>query len=251
MMRPVRNLKLNTIEYIGTFEQIYLDICITEEEAYQDLTTHQELTKTEFLSNLANLIPMPDCNQSPRNMYQCQMGKQSMGTPCHTWFWIAEHKLYRLQNPNTPLFRPVHYDNIDLDSFPMGLNAIVAVISYTGYDMEDAMIINKSAFERGFGHGSVVCSQFVELESDNYFARDPHNHELEKYIDVDGLPHPGTRINDGDYYYCYFDTNTSTYKSQKYKGKEEIIIDNVKLCGSFNAKAMRTACITYRIPVST
>lgn len=74
---------------------------------------------------------MPDCNQSPRNMYQCQMGKQTMGTPCHTWNTQAETKLYRLQTPASPLFRPVHYDNIGLDQFPMGTNAIVAVISYT------------------------------------------------------------------------------------------------------------------------
>ncbi len=34
MMRPVINLQVNEIEYIGTFEQLYLDICIIPEEAY-------------------------------------------------------------------------------------------------------------------------------------------------------------------------------------------------------------------------
>ena len=42
-----------------------------------------------------------------------------------------------------------------IDEYPNGTNAVVCVISYTGYDMEDAMIINKSAMERGFGHGTV------------------------------------------------------------------------------------------------
>lgn len=60
-----------------------------------------------------------------------QMGKQTMGTPCHTWQLQSETKLYRLQTPATPLFRPVHYDEINLDDFAMGTNAIVAVISYT------------------------------------------------------------------------------------------------------------------------
>jgi DNA-directed RNA polymerase I subunit RPA2 len=83
------------------------------------------------MSNLANLIPMPDNNQSPRNMYQCQMGKQTMGTPCHNYHQQSGSKLYRLQTPAAPLFRPVHYDNVDMDDFPMGTNAIVAVISYT------------------------------------------------------------------------------------------------------------------------
>lgn len=57
----------------------------------------------------------------------------------------------------------------------MGTNAIIAVISYTGYDMEDAMIINKSADERAKAHGSIYKSQFVELDGTSFFARNPHD----------------------------------------------------------------------------
>lgn len=131
MMRPLYNLEAGRIEFVGTFEQVYMDICVVPSEKYEGVTTHMEISKTGFMSNLAHLIPMPDCNQSPRNMYQCQMGKQTMGTPCHNWPLQAETKLYRLQTPATPLFRPVHHDNIQMDDFAMGTNAIVAVISYT------------------------------------------------------------------------------------------------------------------------
>jgi len=54
-----------------------------------------------------------------------------MGTPCHNWQQQTQTTLYRLQTPNTPLFRPVHYDKIKMDDFPMGINAVVAIISYT------------------------------------------------------------------------------------------------------------------------
>jgi DNA-directed RNA polymerase I subunit RPA2 len=47
--------------------------------------------------------------------------------------------------------------------YPSGTNAVVAVISYTGYDMEDAMILNKSSYERGFGHGCVYKSFSYDL----------------------------------------------------------------------------------------
>lgn len=59
--------------------------------------------------------------------------------------------------------RTEKYLDYDFDQNPSGTNAVVAVISYTGYDMEDAMIINKSAYERGFGHGSVYKSYLREL----------------------------------------------------------------------------------------
>jgi len=80
----------------------------------------------------------------------------------------------------------------------MGTNAVVAVISYTGYDMEDAMIINKSSDERGFAAGSIYKSLFVDLRemstgrrkpkdglpgtSELIFARDPKKPYLANHI---------------------------------------------------------------------
>ncbi|XP_077291956.1 RNA polymerase I subunit Rpl135 [Arctopsyche grandis] len=249
MMRPVINLAVNKLELIGTFEQVYMDVAVVPSEIYKGQTTHMELSKTEFLSNLAQLIPMPDCNQSPRNMYQCQMGKQTMGTPCHTWNIQAETKLYRLQTPGTPLFRPLHYDKIHLDDFAMGTNAIVAVISYTGYDMEDAMIINKAAFERGFAHGSIYKSEFIDLKTaGNYFCRDPSNSKLEPWLDTDGLPFVGQKLASECPLYCYYDILDGKYKVVKFHGKEESYVDNVRVCGGFNLNAPKNACISYRIP---
>ena len=60
-----------------------------------------------------------------------QMGKQTMGTPCHNWLVNSATKMYRLQTPSTPLVRPIHYDAMDMDNYAMGTNAIIAVISYT------------------------------------------------------------------------------------------------------------------------
>lgn len=79
MMRPVLNLRAKKIEYIGTFEQVYLEVAISADEAYEGITTHLELSKTAFMSNLANLIPMPDCNQSPREfIFQIQHFDESL-----------------------------------------------------------------------------------------------------------------------------------------------------------------------------
>ncbi|CAH2059095.1 unnamed protein product, partial [Iphiclides podalirius] len=248
MMRPVINLSNGQLELIGTMEQLYLDIAVTQAEIYKGRTTHLELSKSAFMSNLAQLVPMPDCNQSPRNMYQCQMGKQTMGTPIHTWCTNAETKLYRLQTPATPLFRPTHYDNVGLDDYPCGTNAIVAVISYTGYDMEDAMIINKSAYERGFAAGTVYKSEFVELRSaGSYFWRDPTKADLAAYLDPDGLPPVGARVRPDDPFYSYWDAEKSQFSMSRYHGKEEVFVDSVRLCGDFSPRSPRKACIVLRI----
>ncbi len=81
MMRPVTYLPNRKKDLVGTFEQVYMDIACVPEEIEKGLTTHVELSPTSVLSVLANLTPFSDHNQSPRNMYQCQMGKQTMGTP--------------------------------------------------------------------------------------------------------------------------------------------------------------------------
>jgi DNA-directed RNA polymerase I subunit RPA2 len=61
------------------------------------------------------------------------------------------------------LIRTDNYNKYDFRQYPHGTNAVVAVISYTGYDMEDAMIINKGSYERGFAHGAVYKSYIREL----------------------------------------------------------------------------------------
>ncbi|MFH4977140.1 hypothetical protein AB6A40_003849 [Gnathostoma spinigerum] len=155
-MRPVKNLALGRVEYVGTFEQVYLSICVDPVEAEPGVTIHQELHPSCIFSFAANLIPFPDHNQSPRNVYQCQMGKQSMGIPIHSWHTRADNKMYRLQFPQDPLLKLEAYTKYNMEEYPLGTNACVAVISYTGYDMEDAMVINKSSFQRGFAHGTVI-----------------------------------------------------------------------------------------------
>lgn len=59
------------------------------------------------------------------------MGKQTMGTPLHSFQYRADNKLYRIQTPQSPMVRPDIYDNYEMDNYPLGTNAIVAVISYT------------------------------------------------------------------------------------------------------------------------
>ena len=108
--------------------------------------THSELSSTNILSILPQHIPFINYNQSPRNMYQCQMAKQTMGSGCLNWDYRYDNKLYRILHSQVPLIKTKFYEDYKLNDYNSGTNAVVAVISYTGYDMEDAMIINKSSY---------------------------------------------------------------------------------------------------------
>jgi len=59
------------------------------------------------------------------------MGKQTMGTPCHAFSHRSDTKLYRIQTPQCPMVRPYMHDYYNIDEYPLGTNAVVAVISYT------------------------------------------------------------------------------------------------------------------------
>lgn len=65
--------------------------------------------------------------------------------------------------PAVPSFCPRRYDQFHMDEFPAGTNAVVAVLAYTGYDMEDACILNKSSVERGFAHGRLIKTEMINL----------------------------------------------------------------------------------------
>lgn len=247
LARPVINREYNVHEYIGSFEQVYLDISINEKEIIPGRSTHLEISPTTFLSVLGCLIPYPDFNQSPRNMYCCQMTKQTMGSSSHTLKYRCDTKMYNIETPQSPLVRPAIYDHYHLDDFPLGTNAVVAVISYTGYDMEDAMIINKAAAERGFTTGNVIKTVYVDLKeiggvkkSNHYaymfgFANEFDRQKQEKYLDDDGLAYIGTKLCDNTPICAYYSTedgeDEKKTKYEVYKYPEVAYVMDVKLIG--------------------
>lgn len=181
------------------------------------------------------------------------MGKQTMGTPATALKHRTDNKLYRLQTGQSPVVRPALHNTYAMDSFPNGTNAIVAVISYTGYDMEDAMIINKSAHERGFAYGTIYKSQIVDLKDvrgANKSSTTPtlhfgigndvrqfgeKAHTCLQFLDQDGLPCVGTRLAPGDPLAAYVDDTTGRTKFVKYKGDELGYVDEVRLLGRNNS----------------
>merc|ERR1712243_192909 len=157
-----------------------------------------EISNTNIFSSLAGSIPFADLNQSPRNMYQCQMAKQSMGINTDLF---RNDKYFSMSYLQKPLVKTKIHDLYSFDDYPIGINSIVAVISYTGYDMEDAMIINKSAVERGMFDGFVYRTITVECKS------------------ILKIPNIGDTLNYNDLFYSIVDD--SGILNVKYKSYEK------------------------------
>lgn len=283
MVRPVKYLPLDKEDFIGPFEQPFMSVACTEKEIESGESSHVEYDPTNILSIVANQTPFSDFNQSPRNMYQCQMSKQAMGTPGTSIRYRTDNKTYRLQTGQTPIVRPPLYNEYGLDNFPNGMNAVVAVISYTGYDMDDAMILNKSAHERGFAHGTIYKTKVIRLDENERTnrARSKSARAINKLfgfapdsfvsastrskLDSDGLPHIGAKITEGDPLCASHSVTYDPTKSisgpylnrdgmthlHKYKDSEVAYVEEVRLLGAESgAEPCQSLSIKLRIPRS-
>lgn len=142
--------------------------------------------------------------------------------------------------------------------------ASTAVLSYTGYDMEDAMILNKASFERGMAHASVYKTIEVDLQEEAKFmgvsnsAQDVRLRFMNKFVNgepafkklqEDGLPQVGDRLTEGDPLYCVVDSVGGSDKTGKHKEREIAYVQSVRALGDDSGKGSdNKASITLRFP---
>lgn len=150
------------IEYLDVNEALNAYVAMTP----RDITpehTHCELESYTLLGYVVGLIPYPHHNQSPRNCYQCSMGKQASGAIAYNQFERFEAAMFLLDYPQRPLTSTKILKLTGYENLPAGQNATVCVMSYSGFDIEDAIVLNKAAIDRGFGRCSIYRSVSEEI----------------------------------------------------------------------------------------
>jgi DNA-directed RNA polymerase III subunit RPC2 len=159
-------LRQGLLEYVDCNEENNTLIAVTEADLKNAIKeglenrrmrfTHLEIDPLTVLGVVSGLVAFPHHNQSPRNTYQCAMGKQAMGGIGMNEYARMDGLIYTLVYPQKPMVKSRTLDLVNFDSIPGGQNASIAVMSYSGYDIEDAVVLNKSSIDRGFGRCMVL-----------------------------------------------------------------------------------------------
>jgi len=140
------------IEYVDAEEQSHsliatslADVRTHSDQCY----THCEIHPSTIFGIVASCIPFPDHNQSPRNTYQCAQGKQAMGMYATNFQERMDKTAYVMTYGTRPLVDTRVMNIIQLDQMPAGCNVTVAIMTHTGYNQEDSLLLSKGAVDRG------------------------------------------------------------------------------------------------------
>ena len=138
------------IDYIDCSEEETSFIASTVEKIKDNkYYTHAEIDPSLMFGVLGNSIIYPEHNQFPRNVFSCGQSRQAVSV-YHSNYQMRLDKMgVALNYGQTPLIKSRYLEYINHEEHPYGVNTIVAIMSYTGYNVEDAILINKGAIDRG------------------------------------------------------------------------------------------------------
>ena len=155
----------SVIEYIDPDEQSRSLIATKPKDILENIGnyTHCEIHPSTIFGVLASCIPFPEHNQSPRNTYQCAQGKQAMAVYTTNYENRMDKTAYVLNYPMRPLVDTRIMNMIQLNKIPSGTQVIVAIMTHTGYNQEDSLLINQGSIDRGM---ALVTVYHTEKDED-------------------------------------------------------------------------------------
>jgi len=152
------------IEYLDADEESVSMVAIepkrlSEESKLIKKYTHCEIHPSAIFGILASCIPYPEHNQSPRNTYQCAMGKQAMGMFVSNFDKRMDKTAYVQTYSMRPLVDTRIMNFINLHKIPSGEMVMVAIMTYSGYNQEDSIMFNEASVDRGLFSATIYHTE--------------------------------------------------------------------------------------------
>jgi DNA-directed RNA polymerase III subunit RPC2 len=167
------------MEFLDTNEENNAFIASTKNKINLE-TTHIELSPLIILGVSASTIPLCNHNQSPRNTYQCSMGKQAAGVVSLNQNDRTDTILSILSYPQKSLVKTKTLNLLGVDKLPTGTNSYVCIMSYSGYDLEDSIILNKESILRGFSRTILLRKHKILCKGVNLSKNTGYLEEINK-----------------------------------------------------------------------
>lgn len=154
-------VKMGVIEFLDALEEENSLIAITEADVTDD-HTHIEVDPANMLGVVAGVLPYPEHNSSPRITMACAMAKQSLGTYSVNFNSRYDTRAYVMYYPQQPLVQTAVYRALNFKERTAGQNCVVALMSYHGYNMADAIVVNRSSIDRGLARTAMFKTYETE-----------------------------------------------------------------------------------------
>ncbi len=193
------------IEYLDAEEEENTHIAQSEADIDEN-TTHLEVDPMGILGYASAQVPFPEYNMAPRVLMAAQHTKQSLGLYASNYNLRTDTRAHILFYPQRPLVQTRAYSLLNHEKRPSGQNFIVAVLSYKGFNMNDAIVVNKSSIERAMGRSVFLRTYATEerrypggqrdrFEIPQEFVQGYLGEESYKSLDEDGIINPETVCN--------------------------------------------------------
>ena len=194
------------IEYLDAAEEENALVALNEESLTQE-HTHLEIDPVSLFGTVTSLVPYGNHDQSSRLNRGSKTQKQALGLYSANYLCRLDTDVSILQYPQKPIVRSFVYDT--LNTYPAGQNLVVAIMAYEGYNMEDALVLNKGSLDRGLGR-SFYFRPYSAIEM-NYAGglkdeiampeKDASGYRMEasyRHLEDDGIISPEAEVSEGE-----------------------------------------------------